>query len=172
MHEAIVFYFVPLIINDFFKQLNSRDDLPCPSPSRPSPSTPPPAAGSQSAFRPVDYAAPGVTLSSQKVRRTGRSSPLEREFQDDLHSAGFGKPRPDRHPARRFFKRKLQASLCSQEYGNGAARAAPSLVVGTRGVGGQRPRGCLGTGTAHRGAPRRFSSTGCRSRSPAAGEQN
>lgn len=147
--------------------------MTCPAhpPRAPAPPPRPPQPAHNQLFRPVDYAAPGVTLSSQKVRRTGRSS-LEREFQDDLHSAGFGKPRPDRHPARRFFKRKLQASLCSQEYGNGAARAAPSLVVGTRGVGGQRPRGCLGTGTAHRGAPRRFSSTGCRSRSPEAGEQN
>lgn len=47
MHETIVFYFVPLIINDFFKQLNSRDDLPYPPRSNPLHPQPPPAHTAQ-----------------------------------------------------------------------------------------------------------------------------
>lgn len=51
----------------------------------------------------------------------GQSPSLKRQFKD-INSAGFGSTGPK--PCPTILKRKLQASLCSWEYANGAARAS------------------------------------------------
>lgn len=100
-------------------------------------------------------------MSSEKVRRIGRSSPLKSEsFRATSALQGLGSPGPDTLP--NGFSRENRRPPRVPRNMEMAWRGPPQVWL----------RGCLGTGTAHRGAPGPFSSTGCRSGSPQAGEPN